>query len=261
MMSTHPRSNHRAAVELAAVKERGKEQWQVYATQQEPLIRTPAVLVIAALVMAAGIALMLVSSLRPHAATTHASLKRACNLVSNSGFELSDGSGGAAHWAPISSDGGTEVSYLRDRSVSAAGKASLRLTRTGFLENGEVAGIQRLAKVPLSKRVILRGEIRTRDVTGRAILRLYFLDPDESRILSVVETRPVSGGSGWTEVSKSADIPAKAGSAFVAVVLSGTGEAWFDNVRVLANDVWHPDYPMAAENPGQTSGFRPQAPK
>jgi len=167
---------------------------------------------------------------------------RGTNLVLNSGFEASDGGGGAAYW--FAEGGGT---VTRDASRKHTGAFALRLSSE---DGATVTAGAALALVPLSDRVHIEAQACARGLRGRAFVRLVFFAADGSGPLAEPETSWLSGTSDWRPLRASARVPAGAGSAILEVVLEGRGTVWFDNVRALSEEAWDPGGPAAAARPG-----------
>jgi hypothetical protein len=88
----------------------------------------------------------------------------------------------------------------------------------------------------LGKRLRLRGNIKSENVTGRAGLWLRIDQLGTSAPLSFdnMQKRPVTGNTGWTEYEIVLDVPAAASVIAFGALLSGNGRVWFNNLRLEA---------------------------
>lgn len=180
-----------------------------------------------------------VSETRQQAATR--SLAEGINLVLNGGFEDPMGDDGAEGWVSNPGEGGDTLYCGRDRLERFGGLASFRVEAKPSAAGNEAGCVQRLAGAPLSESILLEGYIRTKNVAEKAVLRLYLIDEQSGTMLAEVETKPLPPTSEWRLVQVEARIPEHATAIVVAAVLQGGGQAWFDEVRVLAADAWLPE--------------------
>jgi hypothetical protein len=88
----------------------------------------------------------------------------------------------------------------------------------------------------LGKRLRLRGNIKSENVTGRAGLWLRIDQAGTSTPLCFdnMYKRPVTGNTGWTEYEIVLDVPAAATVIAFGTLLSGNGRVWFNNLRLEA---------------------------
>lgn len=180
-----------------------------------------------------------VSDSRQNAVTQR--LAEGINLVQNGGFEDPMGDDGAEGWVSNPGEGGHTLYCGRDRLARLAGLASFRVEAKPSAAGNEAGCVQRLAGAPLSESILLEGYIRTEKVAEKAVLRLYLIDEQSGAMLAEVETKPIPATSDWRLVQAEVRVPDHATAIVVAAVLQGGGQAWFDQVRVLAADAWLPE--------------------
>jgi len=175
------------------------------------------------------------------------------NLLLNSGFEESDGAGGAAYWIPVEDEARTSSLPRREPPGTRGASGCLLVVAPGDLQK-EAGAVQRLARAPLSRDVALQGQVCSSDLDGSACLRVTFTDPSQQVILSESETPAAPDRPGWNTLSARVPVPEGAGGAYVSVVVSGKGSAWFEDVRLLASDSWESSRPPV--NPNQQPRFQ-----
>jgi hypothetical protein len=86
----------------------------------------------------------------------------------------------------------------------------------------------------LGKRLRLRGNIKSENVTGRAGLWLRIDQAGTSTPLCFdnMYNRPVTGNTGWTEYEIVLDVPLSATVIAFGTMLSGNGRVWFNNLHL-----------------------------
>lgn len=121
--------------------------------------------------------------------------------------------------------GGYEVAP--DTAVVRTGGRSMRITSTPDGHYGSLW--RRIAAAPLvGKHVRLRGWVRTKAVTGWAVL---FLRVDGGQSTYVMSDGPIGTSSGWSEIVADANI-APGQDLTLGIAVGGEGTAWFDDLSL-----------------------------
>ena len=176
------------------------------------------------------------SATRERARTVPALIEQEKNLVLNPGFEEEATPDGrqATYWvaAPATAPAEPPAECYRDTTTKFAGSASVAVVRkTARIASAEAGFMQNIARLPVGERVILKAHLRTADVTGTATVRLQLMDAG-GRPLDACSTPAVTGTTDWQEHEAEINVPTGA-IGVLALVITGTGTAWFDDVRLL----------------------------
>jgi hypothetical protein len=88
----------------------------------------------------------------------------------------------------------------------------------------------------LGKRLRLRGNIKSENVTGQAgfWLRIDQLGTSTPLCFDNMQKRPVTGNTGWTEYEIVLDVPSSASVIAFGAMLSGNGRIWFNKLHLEA---------------------------
>lgn len=116
-------------------------------------------------------------------------------------------------------------------SLSYSGRKSGKITST---ENGKLGSI--VYKIPakyLGKEIELKGYMKIRNVeNGFAGLLLRVDGNGRSLVFDNMQRQNISGTKDWQEYSIKLKYPDEAENIFVAGILTGKGEAWFDDFEL-----------------------------
>jgi len=166
------------------------------------------------------------------------------NLLTNSGFEDGDQdqpTGWAYFLAPAEG-----AAAVWDETVHRSGKRSVMLHIANPYDQ-EVYNnwYQHVAPVPPGKKLLLSGYIRSKDVTDAAIwLQCWGESPQELLRLVTTSLRyPIRGTGDWAYVQTSVTPPPETAFVTVRCVIAGTGTAWFDDLRLAAEQQHQSDSP------------------
>jgi len=86
--------------------------------------------------------------------------------------------------------------------------------------------------LPLGRQVVLSAFIKTRNVAGFAAAAIQCLSYDQQKILVSATTGSLQGSTDWKAVSCSLLVPQGTDKVRVSCLLSGTGQAWFDDIEL-----------------------------
>jgi hypothetical protein len=171
------------------------------------------------------------------------------NIVKNPSFELPLGEG-VIPWWPV----GKTVSAGLDDTTAYDGKQSLRIDVANKMNLGIPQGP---ADVQAERRYLLRGFIKTQNLTGEA--RLEVQDAQQGYQAFVKFTPSVTGTRDWTPVSAQFVVPK--GTTSLNVLLrhpavekdeGNEGKAWFDRVELFG--LGRPVGPTMLRNGGFEEG-------
>jgi hypothetical protein len=150
------------------------------------------------------------------------------NLLKNPGAEGADGDQ-VESWGAIAVPPNADVRLKRATNQSHSGKASL----LGEVKGGDgfVQWVQNVDEFPRGSKMHLTGYIKSK---GNVKAHIMFQAFDEAQqLVAVTGTDPIEGSRDWTKVrSQTADIPREAKVIIVRLVLSGKGQAWFDDLSL-----------------------------
>ncbi len=149
------------------------------------------------------------------------------NLLLNPGFELADGDGPAFWEARTPSEAVREMTW--SATVARSGNHSLAITNLRQTQSRWRTG--HLSDILLTPggRCELSGWVKTSQVVGEALLRLYFVAAD-GKILAQPGSPTLRADCDWTQLKLPFTVPTAPSAAMVYLELSGTGQAWFDDV-------------------------------
>jgi hypothetical protein len=157
------------------------------------------------------------------------------NLLRNPGFDDGD-QGRPEGWAHfLAPADGAEAVW--DETVHRSGKRSVMLhTENPYDQEVYNNWYQHVATVPPGRKLILSGYIRSNKVTDAAMW-LQCWDESSQVLLRLVTTSlgyPICGTGDWTYVQTSVTPPPETAFVTVRCVIAGTGTAWFDDLRLAA---------------------------
>jgi C-terminal processing protease CtpA/Prc len=143
--------------------------------------------------------------------------------------------------------GGPTGTIFAERNAVHGGKVAARIARDAkSAEN--FSSVTKVIPLNFSGGTIeLRGFLRTEDVSGFA--GLWMREDGQSRSLAFdnMQKRQLTGTTDWTEYSIKLPVHEDAQRLFFGFLLSGTGEAWADDLQLLVDGkpVW--DLPVRAK--------------
>jgi len=148
----------------------------------------------------------------------------------------------------------TRCRYSKDGKVAAKGSASGHITcRADSAARGFAGFTQKLdAKSLQGRAVTLSAMVRSQDV-GRAAFLLIGAEDAAGRMIAVYRSDkdPIAGTQDWRSVEVAGAIPPAAVKIVIGISLVGSGQVWFDEVRLAApEDPEHPALDVAIVNPG-----------
>ena len=132
-----------------------------------------------------------------------------------------------------------EVKFSTDSKVKHSGKHSVRTTiteLTGRLKSfGPPNWAQDVTKnVPAGKKIRLVAYVKTRDVDGIAPIAVQCWNNEKISGFGTTQHKfPISGTTDWKKVSFEMQVPKDTVKIRILCMLSGTGTAWFDDVKVM----------------------------
>ena len=145
--------------------------------------------------------------------------------LTNSDFEKGDRDWGLQQWK-----GKPKVSVPWFKGHDSLRALEVKGSADGWDSVGvAVRNISALTLDP-ERRYLLRGWIRTADVTGQAMLRIKVKYQDGGD--AYFETTPVTGTTDWTETFVIFQLPKEGTPEYLACQLIGQGTAWFDNLAI-----------------------------
>lgn len=86
--------------------------------------------------------------------------------------------------------------------------------------------------LPRGRHVVLTAVIKTRNVTNFAAVAIQCSSYDQQKILVSATTGPLLGNTDWKAVSCALLVPQGTDKVRVSCLLSGTGQAWFDDIEL-----------------------------
>lgn len=132
--------------------------------------------------------------------------------------------------------GGPAASFTLDDSVHVVGERSLRIVAADRDSTAPARALmlQLPAGFARGKTLRLTGRLRTRDLTGRALL---LLEAWGDRIVTAADTGVLVGGAGeehWVPVDLAIRVPQDAAihSVVIMTAVHGAGTAWFDGLEL-----------------------------
>jgi hypothetical protein len=151
------------------------------------------------------------------------------NLLKNPGAEVVENDE-VDSWGAITVPPGGDGRLARTTDQAHSGKASFMGKVAGG--DGFVQWVQNVDKFPSAARLRLSGFIKSKgDV--KAHIQLQAFDDGGQQIAVAVAKPMIEGGKDWTKVRTDATaIPRKAKQIIVRLVLSGNGQAWFDDLSL-----------------------------
>lgn len=129
------------------------------------------------------------------------------------------------------------ITQMLDSTISRTGKFSLRLSGTGTSPAGYWSLTEGIEAYSFkNKKAILTGYVKTAGFSGTASLQLgYYSDSSGTSILKLSGSPElISGSHDWQQIAAELFIPPQATSLIISVRFSGSGNAWFDDLRIQA---------------------------
>jgi C-terminal processing protease CtpA/Prc len=145
-------------------------------------------------------------------------------------FETEHPGGSPAGWA--SSPPG---SAFADEKIVRTGRWSARVERAAG-SAGDFSGLS--MRIPLDvsgKTIVLRGFLRTEDVTGFVALWLREDDSSSGVAFDTTQSRQIKGTNDWQEHSVTVPIRPEGRHLVFGVLVSGTGKVWADDLELLVD--------------------------
>ncbi len=136
-----------------------------------------------------------------------------------------------------------EVDFSLDGSRFNSGKYSASIKISELTDRLKEFGPPNWAQdirdnIPAGKMIRLDGYISARGVDGIAIIALQCIDK-EGNLAGFATTQynsPVSGDTDWTKTGFEIRVPDSTVLMRILCMLSGTGQAWFDDVRIICKE-------------------------
>jgi hypothetical protein len=143
--------------------------------------------------------------------------------------------GSAAGSAPAGWGGGPAGTIAVDDKIVHSGLRSVRLEPKAG-NSGTFSSLAKMLPLDFSGASIeLRGFIRTEDVSGFAGLWMREDMDGEAVEFDNMHMRQVKGSTDWTEYSISLPVHPGAQQLFIGFLVSGTGKAWVDGLKLLVD--------------------------
>jgi hypothetical protein len=159
-------------------------------------------------------------------------IKKGENILLNSGFEEGENDH-VSHWiqaiVPYEN-----LSMHWDDVTYFNGSKCVGIKNT-HIYNRTVANnwAQEIRKIPIGKTVELTGWIKTKDAEEVVMVIQCFDKNYNFTAFGTTETPdPITGTTDWTLYEASVKVPIKTRIIYVRLVLVGTGEVWFDDVKL-----------------------------
>jgi hypothetical protein len=91
----------------------------------------------------------------------------------------------------------------------------------------------------LGERIRMSGYVKTKDVDGWAGLWMHVDAVDTTLAVDDMRNRPIKGTTDWERYEVVLDVPQNSVGIFYGIMLTGTGQAWVDNVKleIVGRDV------------------------
>jgi hypothetical protein len=151
------------------------------------------------------------------------------NLLKNPGAEAANGER-VDSWGPIAVPRDANASISRTTKQAHSGKASL----FGEVKGGDgfVQWVQNVDEFPRGSKMRLTGFIKSKGKIQAHIMFQAF--DDANKLIAVAGSEPmIDGTRDWTDVrTRVTDIPSEAKTIIVRLVVSGKGQAWFDDLAL-----------------------------
>ncbi|MGA2671674.1 MAG: S41 family peptidase [Terracidiphilus sp.] len=143
--------------------------------------------------------------------------------------------GSAAGSAPAGWGGGPAGTIAVDDKIVHSSQRSVRLEPKAD-SSGAFSSLTKMLPLDFSGSSIeLRGFIRTEDVSGFAGLWMREEMDGEVVEFDNMQMRQVKGSTDWTEYSISLPVHPGAQQLFIGFLVSGTGKAWVDGLKLLVD--------------------------
>jgi len=155
------------------------------------------------------------------------------NILQNSGFE-NEIEGEPAYWykAYIAAD---NLTITWDNDIAYTGERSVSINNTHIYDEKVCNNwAQTINTVPIGRIVELSGYAKTTDAES-VVMVIQCWDKD-SNMVGFATTQSdgnISGTTEWTKYNTSLTIPEETQSIIIRLVLTGTGQVWFDDVSLV----------------------------
>jgi hypothetical protein len=137
--------------------------------------------------------------------------------------------------APVGWGGGPSGTIVVDDKIVHSGQRSVRLEPKAD-SSGSFSTLTKMIPLDFSGSSIeLRGFLRTEDVSGFAGLWMREDMDGESVEFDNMQRRQLKGSTDWTEYSISLPVHPGAQQLFFGFLVSGTGKAWVDGLKLLVD--------------------------
>lgn len=156
-------------------------------------------------------------------------------LAKELSFETAHPAGRPGGWM-----GGPPDSVFADDKVVHGGQWSARIESKPDNPQGFTALTRRLPMDFAGGEIVLRGWLRTEDVTGFAGLWMREDAPSGQVAFDNMASQQLNGTTGWRQYSVRLPLRTEARQLFFGFLISGTGKAWADDLELLVDGkpVW-----------------------
>ena len=156
------------------------------------------------------------------------------NLLLNPSFEVLE-SDRPAHWNVFVQPGPGAEAVVDDK-VACLGQHSAKIHNPDTYAKDPINNWSQNVVADVAGKTLIAGGIIKTESAGGAALWVQCWRKEPWGLLRVVNTSdayPVSGTTDWTPVAVKVSVPAGTDFAVLRCVLTGSGTAWFDDVRVV----------------------------
>jgi hypothetical protein len=155
------------------------------------------------------------------------------NFLKNPGAETAEDDQ-VASWGAIAVPPGGDVRLSRATDQAHSGKASLLGEVAGG--NGFVQWVQNVDEFPSAVKMRLSGFIKSKG-SVKAHIQIQAFDETNQQVAIAFAEPIIEGSRNWTKVrTKATAIPRAAKTIIVRLVLSGKGQAWFDDLALAVEE-------------------------
>ncbi len=160
-------------------------------------------------------------------------VKKGENILLNSGFELGINNK-PFFWyqAVVPND---NLTMLWDTTIFYNGSYSVGINNTHIYENDTCNNwAQRIYKVPIGRNIELIGWVKTIESEDVAMVIQCWDNKNTIIGFGTTETSgSINGTNDWKEYNASVFVPYNTTRIIVRLVLCGTGQVWFDDVKLI----------------------------
>jgi len=165
------------------------------------------------------------------------------NLLQNSGFEEgTDDTPSQWFIAAIPSSG---LKLYWDKNVSHNGKASVSIVNNDESNDACNNWCQNITDFPKNKELMLTGYIKTEGITddGGVVICIQVFNAEGNFVgfATTQDKYEFKSTHNWTEVKTSVVAPPDAEKIMIRAVLVGTGQVWFDDIKLIVGEEAEPE--------------------